>query len=120
MPSLTHAPPIVSGSAGFHHHIGSRRQPLDESFKLRTRQPLSLDNPSGTIRQGHFKHVLCQIHRDRRSIHFVLLLVAWCDPRFAAMMPRKRREESMPSLEKQCRPSGLPDAADLKVRTTSK
>jgi hypothetical protein len=47
----------------------------------------------------HFEHVLCQIDRDRRSIHLGLLLVAWCHPHFAAIMPRKHREESMPSLQ---------------------
>jgi hypothetical protein len=97
---LTPASPIVSGATRLHHHLGLRRQPVDESFELRPRQPFAVDNPSHTIRHSHFEDVLCQIYGDRRSIHLGLLLVAWCDPRFTAMMPRKHREESIPSLKK--------------------
>jgi hypothetical protein len=47
----------------------------------------------------YLEALLCEIDRDRHSIHIGLLLVAWCHPQLAAMMPRKNREESMPSLK---------------------
>ena len=74
-----------------------------KSLKLATRQSLALDNPPCAIRDGNLEHVLCQIHCDRHSIHLGLLLVAWCHPRFTAMMPRENREESMPSRERSNR-----------------
>ena len=49
-------------------------------------------------RERYLEHVLCQIHRHRRSIHVGLLLVVWCDPQLTVMMPRRNREESIPSL----------------------
>jgi hypothetical protein len=72
---------------------------VNQPLELPTREALSLDDSSPAIRQRHLEDVLCQIDRHRRSIHLGLLLVAWCHPPFAAMMPRKNREESMPSLQ---------------------
>jgi hypothetical protein len=96
---LTPPAPIVRRTAPFHDHFGARRQRVDEALELPSRQPLPLGDSIRTIRHCYFEDVLCQIHGDRRSIHLGLLLVAWCDPRFTAMMPRKNREESMPSLQ---------------------
>jgi hypothetical protein len=54
------------------------------SLELLTRQPLPFNDSLGAVRACHFENVLGEIHRDRRSIHVGLLLVAWCHPRSSA------------------------------------
>jgi DinB family protein len=55
--------------AGLHDHFGSRRERVDEPLELPSDEAFSLDDASRAIRERHFEHILCQIDRDRRSIH---------------------------------------------------
>jgi len=65
----------VRHAARFHHDGRARRQAIHERLELPTREPFSIDDPVGTIGDGHLEDVFCQIHRHRRSIHVGLLLV---------------------------------------------
>ena len=64
------------------------------------RQSLPVDDSARAIRQRHFENVLCEIHRHRRSIHVGLLLVVIATHKCSRqILPRKEREESLPSVE---------------------
>lgn len=96
---LTAAPPIVRRPAGLHHHRRAGWQPVDKRLKLPACQARALENPAGPIRRRHFKDLLCQVHRDRRSIHIGLLFVQLVEPKPSPRhrMPRTNGEESIPT-----------------------
>jgi hypothetical protein len=97
---LTAAAPVVCGSTGFHYYGDAGRQRVDKRLELPTRQALPLHDSPRTIRHRHFKDILCQVHRHRRSIHVGLLFVQLVEPKPSPrhMMPRTNGEESIPII----------------------
>jgi hypothetical protein len=79
--------------------VGARTEPVHERLELASCQAPTVDDAAPSVGHGHFEDILCEIHRHRRGIQVGLLLVTWYDPPCTAMMPRRNREESIPSLE---------------------
>lgn len=71
--------PVVRGAAGLHDHV-QRRLIVQAAGKLRSRQPLTVHDPAGSIGEGELEHVLGEVDGDRgrgggirRSMHGGLL-----------------------------------------------
>jgi hypothetical protein len=78
---LESAGPSSARAARFHHDLSAGGQRVDEPFELTAREPLALDDTTRPIRHRHLKDILCQVHRDRRSIHVGLLFIQLVEPK---------------------------------------
>ena len=94
---LTAPAPIVRGAARLHHHRRPRREALEKRFELSSREPLPVDDPVRAIRQATSN---TSFARSTATVVASMSASSWwgCEPRFTAMMPRRNREESVPSL----------------------
>src|ERR1700730_12110623 len=97
---LAAAAPIVRRPARLHHDLGAGRQRVDKRRELSTVQSPSFHDSACTIRRCHLEDILCQVHRDRRSIHVGLLFVQLVEPKpsLRHMMPRTNGEASKPIM----------------------
>ena len=65
---LQDAGPVMRRAAGLHDHATDRAI-VKPAFELASRQAGPLDDSALAIGNGQLKDVLCQIHRNSRSIH---------------------------------------------------
>jgi hypothetical protein len=94
--------PEMGRPTRFHDHQ-SDGAVMKPALKLGSAQPCAINHFPVLIGDSDLEHALCQIHRNGRSIHVGLLPgCAHSDTtsgQLAHMMPKTKREESIPSLE---------------------
>ena len=100
--------PVVSHAASLHDDMSGFA--LGEEWnKPRAGEAMGFGHLAGVVRDGELEDVLCNIHGNRRMLHFGLLLL------FALMkstdsgtlMPTESKEESIPSLQRTIGPGIL-------------
>jgi hypothetical protein len=95
--SLKQARPVMCAATRFHSYQ-ARRQFLEKTFNLRTRQAAADNDSLAAINSMNLEHILCQIKTYTCNIHFGFLLFdGWfATPSSLAQRCRKGQEESIP------------------------
>src|SRR3989304_5335928 len=92
----------MSHPASFHHDVGGFALGK-EAKKTRAAEAMGFLPLPRAVRDGELEDVLCNIHGNRRMLHFKTPLCYWFNETvydFGTSMPMKSREESIPSLQR--------------------